>query len=278
MQVCLSAAPASASAGRPGQDLLDQPAGLRQHLFVAARRRAQDEFGDPGLDVGGDALDDRLGVADREIALRGRGRCACDRPRTARSRAGIVGPAEAERDAGAVMVVVDRAALGGGGGADRGDDRAGLAPAFRRRPASRCRTARCAGSPPRTSRRSTSADRAAPALARSRRRTGGNGRPRNRPLSSRHSRRMISSPSSVLRPRVLVSRFRVRHSGASGLPMPKAGNSRPSDRKSIVAHCLATSTGSRNASESTLTPNLSRRVRPASAAMHRHAFEDRLRG
>src|SRR5215467_242410 len=78
---------------------------------------------------------------------------------------------------------------------------------------------------------------------------------------------MISSPSSVLRPRVLVSRFKVRHSGPSGLPMPKAGNRRPSDRKSIVAHCLATSTGSRKASESTLTPNLSRRVRPARAAI-----------
>src|SRR5262249_39247858 len=85
--------------------------------------------------------------------------------------------------------------------------------------------------------------------------------------SSLHSRRMISSPSSVLRPRVLVSRFRVRHSGASGLPMPKAGNSRPSDNTSIVAHCLAKSTGSRKANDSTLTPNLIRRVRPASAAI-----------
>src|SRR5437588_3741295 len=78
---------------------------------------------------------------------------------------------------------------------------------------------------------------------------------------------MISNPSSVLRPRVLVSRLSVRHSGASGLPMPKAGSRRPSDNTSIVAHCLATRTASRNASESTLTPNLSRRVRPASAAM-----------
>ena len=59
----------------------------------------------------------------------------------------------------------------------------------------------------------------------------------------------------------------MRHSGASGLPMPKAGSSRPSDKTSIVAHCLATSTGSRNASDSTLTPNLSRRVRPANAAI-----------
>src|ERR1700730_7938553 len=77
---------------------------------------------------------------------------------------------------------------------------------------------------------------------------------------------MIPSPSSVLRPRVVVSRFRVRHSGASGLPMPKAGNRRPSDNTSIVAHCLASNTGSRNARDSTLTPNLSRRVRPARPA------------
>ena len=78
---------------------------------------------------------------------------------------------------------------------------------------------------------------------------------------------MISSPSSVLRPLVLVSRFKVRHSGASGLPMPKAGSSRPSESTSIVAHCFAIKTGSRNASDSTLTPNLMRRVRPASAAI-----------
>ena len=49
--------------------------------------------------------------------------------------------------------------------------------------------------------------------------------------------------------------------------MPKAGSSRPSDRKSIVAHCRATSTASRIASDNTLTPNLMRRVRPASAAI-----------
>ena len=53
--------------------------------------------------------------------------------------------------------------------------------------------------------------------------------------------------------------------------MPKPGSSRPCDSTSIVAHCLASSTGSRNASDTTLTPNLIRRVRPAiaaSAVMH----------
>ena len=49
--------------------------------------------------------------------------------------------------------------------------------------------------------------------------------------------------------------------------MPKAGSRRPSDSTSMVAHCLATSTGSRMASDTTFMPNLSRRVRPASAAI-----------
>jgi hypothetical protein len=57
------------------------------------------------------------------------------------------------------------------------------------------------------------------------------------------------------------------HSGASGLPMPKAGSRRPSDSMSMVAHCLASSTGSRNASDTTFMPNRMRRVRPAKAAI-----------
>src|SRR6516225_7424346 len=49
--------------------------------------------------------------------------------------------------------------------------------------------------------------------------------------------------------------------------MPKAGSRRPSDRTSMVAHCLASSTGSRNASDTTFMPNFMRRVRPAKAAI-----------
>ena len=49
--------------------------------------------------------------------------------------------------------------------------------------------------------------------------------------------------------------------------MPKAGSSRPSDSTSMVAHCLANSTGSRSASDTTFMPKRSRRVRPASAAI-----------
>src|SRR3954470_9337128 len=78
---------------------------------------------------------------------------------------------------------------------------------------------------------------------------------------------MISRHSSVLRPRVLGSMPNACHSGASGLPIPNAGSRRPSDSMSIVAHCLASSTGSRNASETTFMPNFMRRVRPASAAI-----------
>src|SRR5262245_856431 len=78
---------------------------------------------------------------------------------------------------------------------------------------------------------------------------------------------MISRHSSVLRPRVFVSTPRASHSGPSGLPMPKAGSRRPSDNTSMVAHCLASSTGSRNASDTTFMPNFMRRVRPAKAAI-----------
>src|ERR1700759_3097713 len=78
---------------------------------------------------------------------------------------------------------------------------------------------------------------------------------------------MISRHSSVLRPRVLVSTPSASHSGPSGLPMQKAGSKRPSDRTSMVAHCLASSTGSRNASDTTFMPNFMRRVRPAKAAI-----------
>ena len=88
-------------------------------------------------------------------------------------------------------------------------------------------------------------------------------RPAKSTLSSRQSRVMISSASSVTRPRVAVSSPIACHSGAAGLPMPKAGSSRPSESTSMVAHCLATSTGSRKASETTFMPNFSRRVRPA---------------
>jgi hypothetical protein len=49
--------------------------------------------------------------------------------------------------------------------------------------------------------------------------------------------------------------------------MPKAGSRRPFDSTSIVAHCLASSTGSRNTSDTTFMPNFMRRVRPAKAAI-----------
>jgi hypothetical protein len=92
-------------------------------------------------------------------------------------------------------------------------------------------------------------------------------RPSKSTLSSVHSRRITVSPSSVRRPRVLVSIPSASHSGPRGLPIPNPGSSRPSDSTSIVAHCLASSTGSRSASDTTFMPNFSRRVRPASAAI-----------
>src|SRR5207244_1486681 len=90
-------------------------------LVVAAGGWAQDEFRDAGGDVIGDAGDDRLAVADREVVL-GLAAGALPVGREQRGEGGVVGRAEAEGDAGAVMVVVDRAAYFGRGGADRGDD------------------------------------------------------------------------------------------------------------------------------------------------------------
>src|SRR6266446_2614404 len=127
--LCSTAAlyrPRPAEAGAR-QHLLDQPARLRQHLVVAACRRTQDELGDPGIDVGGDPLDDGTRVADREMELRVTSGALTISLEQARE-AGLVGPAEAERDAGAVMVVVDRAPLGGSRGANGGDDRRHLSP------------------------------------------------------------------------------------------------------------------------------------------------------
>src|SRR5207253_4543992 len=88
------------------QHLLDQPARLRQHLVVAACRRTQDEFGDPGIDIGGDPLDDRTRVADHEMQLRvAPGAFAVGLEQATKAR--LIGPAEAKRDSGAIVVVVD---------------------------------------------------------------------------------------------------------------------------------------------------------------------------
>ena len=78
---------------------------------------------------------------------------------------------------------------------------------------------------------------------------------------------MRSSPSSVRRPRPSVSVPVAAQSGARIAPMPKAGSRRPSLSTSIVAHCLASSSGSRSPTEATFMPNLMRWVRPASAAI-----------
>ena len=71
----------------------------------------------------------------------------------------------------------------------------------------------------------------------------------------------------AVRPRPRVSRPVASQSGARLLPMPNIGNRRPSLRTSMVAHCLASSSGSRRPSVATFMPNLMRWVAPASAAM-----------
>src|SRR5215472_12971690 len=111
------------------QDFVDQPPRLRQHVLVAAGRRAEDEFRDPGGDVGGDALDDRFGVTDRKMA-RGVAPGALAVGFVEPVETGVVRAAEAERDAGAIMVLVDRTARARGSSADRGDNRGELVRSF----------------------------------------------------------------------------------------------------------------------------------------------------
>src|SRR6266699_116733 len=91
--------------GDQRQYLGDQAAGLRHDLLVAAGGWAQDEFGDPGIDVIGDAGDDCLAVADREV-IPGLAAGALLVGLEQRDERWVVGRAEAERDPGAVMVVV----------------------------------------------------------------------------------------------------------------------------------------------------------------------------
>src|SRR5262249_27317143 len=136
-------------------------------------------------DVIGDLLHDRFCIADREI-IPGIAAGALPVRLEQCPECRIVGAAKAERDAGTVMIVVDRAPFLDTSGFDRGDDRRSLLRRLRARrlrapPASGARCRPGAGWRRRTNRRSTSADRAAPALARSTRPTGDSARRRNRP-------------------------------------------------------------------------------------------------
>ncbi len=73
--------------------------------------------------------------------------------------------------------------------------------------------------------------------------------------------------SSAILPDPFDDRPVAPQSGAAAEPTPKAGSNRPSERKSIVAHCFAISRGSRRPREATFMPNFIRRVRPARAAI-----------
>src|SRR5204863_3479531 len=111
--------------GGERQYFVDQAAGLRHHLVIALGGRAQDEFRDAGIDIIGDAADDRRGVADREV-IPWIAAGALPVRLEQRPQCRIVHPPKAERDAGAVMILVDRAALLRSSCLDRGDDLLGL--------------------------------------------------------------------------------------------------------------------------------------------------------
>src|SRR5207237_10784112 len=53
--------------GGERQYFVDQAAGLRHHLIIALGGRAQDEFRDAGIDIIGDAADDRRRLAARQV-------------------------------------------------------------------------------------------------------------------------------------------------------------------------------------------------------------------
>ena len=89
---------------------------------------------------------------------------------------------------------------------------------------------------------------------------------------------MRSSPSSVRRPRPLVSVPVAAQSGARIAPMPKAGKSRPSLSTSMVAHCLASSSGSRSPTRGDVHAELDPLGPPGKRRHHAHHFEEGLVG
>ena len=80
-----------------------------------------------------------------------------------------------------------------------------------------------------------------------------------------HSRSISSSASSVRAPRAEVDRPVATHSGAPSGPTPNPGQRRPSLRTSRVAHCFASTRGSRNGTTTTSMPSRMRSVTPVRA-------------
>src|SRR5450432_1667076 len=91
---------------RARQHLLDQKTGLGQNCVVIAAKWPQNELRHAGVDVFGDAREDRVGVADRERVFSvasGAFGVGIHRP----ADAGRVSAAEVEREASSVMIFVD---------------------------------------------------------------------------------------------------------------------------------------------------------------------------
>src|SRR6266481_1809641 len=100
---------------RARQHLLDQQTGLGQNCVVIDAEWPQNELRYAGADIFGDPRQDRVGVADRERVFSvasGAFGVGVHRP----ADAGSVSAAEVEREAGTVMIFVDRSAGCGGGG------------------------------------------------------------------------------------------------------------------------------------------------------------------
>src|SRR5580704_14887775 len=110
---------------RARQDLLDQQTSLGQDGVVIAAEWPQNELRHPGVDIFGDVREDRISVTDHE-GLRGVAAGALGVSLYRPADGGRVAAAEMEREAGAVVIFVDRSAGFGGGGLDRGHDASSL--------------------------------------------------------------------------------------------------------------------------------------------------------
>ena len=94
---------------RARQHLLDQQTGLGQKCVVIAAEWPQDELRHAGVDIFGNARENRVGVADRE-RVRGVTPGAFGIGIHRLADTGRVPAAEVEREAGAIMIFVDGSA------------------------------------------------------------------------------------------------------------------------------------------------------------------------
>src|SRR3954462_12274978 len=110
---------------RTRQHLFDELTSLRENFIVIATEGTEDELRQPGVDIFGNAREDRIGVADREC-MHGVAPGAFGVGLHRLTDRWRIPAAEVERKAGALVVIVHGSAGFAGGSLDRGHDAAGL--------------------------------------------------------------------------------------------------------------------------------------------------------